>query len=335
MRYYSSVAGAPTITAPLTDSATSFVVTSVTGFPSSTPFTLVLDPGLATEEIVTCTGVAGTTLSVTRGEDGSSAQAHSTGSVVRHMGTARDLREPQEHINASEEVHGLAAGVAVVGTTKAQTLTGKTMSGSLNTFSDIPASAVTGLAAHTAATSGVHGTTGTVVGTSDTQTLTNKTISGASNTLSNIAQSSVTNLVSDLAAKAASSTVSTLSSTVSTIGTDLDTAEAAIDALEALNVSASTTNELYGTYAGQQLAVESGSVTYNTDASSIGVVTLPAGFSNGLKGCVFSSMESTYTQIRVLSASGPNTVSIVVRRYDGTGSGAQTGLEAQFFAQGW
>lgn len=334
MRYYSSVAGAPTVTAPLTDSATSFVVTEVTGFPSTTPFTLVIDPGLATEEIVTVTGVAGTTLSVTRGEDGSSAQAHSTGSVVRHMATARDLREPQEHIDATEAVHGLSAGVAVVGTSKAQTLTNKTMSGSLNTFSDIPQSAVTGLAAHTAASSAVHGTTGAVVGTTDTQTLTNKTINSASNSLT-IAQSAVTNLTTDLGNKADTSTVSSLSSTVTAIGTDLGTAEDAIDALEALNVSASTTNELYGSYSNQQLKTESGKVTFNTDASSIGVVTLPSAWSNGLKGVVFSSMESTHTQIRVLSASGPTTVSVVVRRYDGAGSGAQTGLEAQFFAQGW
>jgi hypothetical protein len=50
---------------------------------------------------------------------------------------------------------------------------------------DISADAAT-QAAHIAATSGVHGVTGSVVGTSDTQTLTNKSIDADSNTITNI-----------------------------------------------------------------------------------------------------------------------------------------------------
>jgi hypothetical protein len=46
--------------------------------------------------------------------------------------------------------------------------------------------------AHYAASSAVHGVSGSVVGTTDTQTLTNKTISGSSNTLSNVPVSSLT-----------------------------------------------------------------------------------------------------------------------------------------------
>lgn len=203
MRYYSSTAGAPTLSSSIASGVTSFAVTSVSGFPTSYPFTVVIDPGLASEEIVTVTNVAGTTLTVTRGEDGSSAQSHSLGATVRHMVTARDLREPQEHIAATEDIHGTGSGNAVVGTGTTQTLTNKSISGATNTLTNIAAASVTGLAAHLAASTGVHGVTGSVVGTTDTQTLTNKTISGASNTLSAIPSSAVTGLDSHTGSTAA------------------------------------------------------------------------------------------------------------------------------------
>ena len=144
-RYYSSVAAASALSASIASGATSFAVSTVTGFPGSVPYTVVIDPGLASEEIVTVTGVAGTTLSVTRGQDGTSAQDHSIGAAVRHMATARDFTDVQTHMDASQQVHGLGAGVAVVGTSTTQTLTGKTISGASNTFSAIPQASVTNL----------------------------------------------------------------------------------------------------------------------------------------------------------------------------------------------
>lgn len=210
MRYYSSVAPAITLTGSINSAVTSFGISSATGLPVSYPFTLVIDPGEAAEEIITVSNVSGTTLTVTRGEDGSSAQAHSIGAQVRHMITARDLREPQEHMDADENVHGIGSGNAVVGTGTTQTLTGKTISGALNTLTAIPSASVTGLDTHTSATA-AHGATGAVVGTTNTQTLTNKTINGPDNTLTNIAQSSVTNLTTDL---------STLTTAISTEATN-------------------------------------------------------------------------------------------------------------------
>jgi hypothetical protein len=85
-----------------------------------------LDPGGA-NELVSVTAAGGTTLTVTRGQDGTSAVAHLAGIDVRHAISARDLREPQEHIGATTDVHGLSGGAAVVGTTSTQTLTNKTL----------------------------------------------------------------------------------------------------------------------------------------------------------------------------------------------------------------
>ncbi|HET8765830.1 MAG TPA: hypothetical protein VFM86_00740, partial [Pedococcus sp.] len=126
-RFYSSVVGALDLTGSISNSATSMTVSSTSGLPGTTPFTLVLDPGTATEEIVDVTNVSGLTLTITRGVDGTAAQAHSAGvGNVRHMATARDFREPQEHIGNSADVHGVGSTSSVVGTETVQTLKNKT-----------------------------------------------------------------------------------------------------------------------------------------------------------------------------------------------------------------
>lgn len=144
LRNYSNTAVVTALVGGINSSDTSLVVGSTTGFPASTPYTLALDYEAATQELVEVTGVAGTTLTVTRGVDNTSAQSHANAAAVAHVISKRDVSEPNAHVNASTDVHGLAGGAAVVGTSTTQTLTNKTMSGASNTFSAIPGSAITG-----------------------------------------------------------------------------------------------------------------------------------------------------------------------------------------------
>jgi len=147
-RYYSSTAVETSLQSSIPaqsqgQSNTSFIVASVSGFPSSLPYTLIVDPDTSKEEVVTVTAASSTTLTVTRGADNTQAVAHSAGAVVRHGVSGRDFRESQVHIAArgydtdssilatanQTHVHGLATGDGdVVGTSKTQTLSNKTLS---------------------------------------------------------------------------------------------------------------------------------------------------------------------------------------------------------------
>jgi hypothetical protein len=122
-RNYSSIAPEMTLQAGVNSSATSWAVDVVTGVPP-TPFSVIADPGLATEEVITVTGVAGTTLTVVRGQDGTATSSHGTGAKLRHGTSARDFQEANDHVNATTGVHGIAG--AVVGTTDIQTIDRKT-----------------------------------------------------------------------------------------------------------------------------------------------------------------------------------------------------------------
>jgi hypothetical protein len=146
-RYYSSIAVETALSGSIPAQAqgaanTAFIVASVSGFPGSYPYTLIVDPDTSKEEVVTVTAGSGTTLSVTRGSDNTQGVAHSAGAVVRHGVSGREFREAETHIAArgfdidqtildlanQTHVHGIVTGEGVVvGTLKAQTLTQKTL----------------------------------------------------------------------------------------------------------------------------------------------------------------------------------------------------------------
>ena len=105
-RYYSSTAARTTLSGAINSSVTSITVASTSGFPGSFPYTLIIDQDQVTEEIVTVTAASGTTLTVTRGADGTSAVAHDAGAAVNHGVSARDFDEPNAHVNdTTTDVH--------------------------------------------------------------------------------------------------------------------------------------------------------------------------------------------------------------------------------------
>lgn len=93
-------------------------------------------------------------------------------------------------------------------------------------------------------------------------------------------------------------------------------------------------NALFGNYTGQALRTASGLVSITTNASSIGTVTLPVPWTNGLKGTVLTSTHDTIMQLRIVGGVSATAIQVVARTNTGTGAGAAT-FGVQFFAQGW
>ena len=112
-RQYRSTVEAKTLSSAISSSATSITLNSITRLPTSYPYTLVVDPDTTTEEILTVVSSAGgSVLNVTRGSDNTTAVGHSAGAVLKHMITARDLQEPQDHLTATSGVHGVTGSLA-------------------------------------------------------------------------------------------------------------------------------------------------------------------------------------------------------------------------------
>jgi hypothetical protein len=176
------------------DTTTGVLVNSISGFPTTFPYTLILDPDTSKEEVVTVTSGSSTTLVMTRGQDNTSAFAHAAGTAVRHGVSAREFKELQTHISArgydtdsailsgvDTHVHGIATGEGdIVGTAKAQTLTNKTIgSGGLafeGSTDDAFETTLTVVDPTADRTITFPNTTGTVAILDAVQTLTNKTL---------------------------------------------------------------------------------------------------------------------------------------------------------------
>jgi hypothetical protein len=70
---------------------------ATTGWPASAgvPFYVVIDPGTSSEEKVSAT-ISGSTLTITRGQDDTTASAHSAGATIYPVFTANDADEANE-----------------------------------------------------------------------------------------------------------------------------------------------------------------------------------------------------------------------------------------------
>lgn len=319
-RYYSSTAVAATLSASLTSSATSIAISTVTGWPASCPFTAIIGEDTNKEELVTVTGVAGTTLTIARGVGGTTGQAHDAGETIRHGVYAQDFEDGSAHYAASTAVHGVAG--SVVGTSDTQTLTNKTIVGTSNTLSAIPSASVTGVDTHIAATA-VHGATGAVVGTTNTQTLTNKTISGASNTLSAIPSASVTGVDTHIAATAVHGatgavvgTTNTQTLTNKTIGTTNNVSYGSIQAVYGLVYSgtgvactdSTWTLMTFDSYTGFGVAAGTMAATWGTNTSRLAVPTGETGLYSVNASITFPANGTGFRRIQLRkNAAGSST----------------------------
>lgn len=114
-RYYSAIAVDNTLGSALSSGATSLVLNaSPVGYPSTYPFVLAVDYNAAAEELVLVTGASGTTLTITRGFNGTSAQSHAIGAVIRHVISAQDLTDTQTHYSTAltAGAHGVTGALA-------------------------------------------------------------------------------------------------------------------------------------------------------------------------------------------------------------------------------
>lgn len=97
IRNYSNTVNPTNLVDPISSSTVTINVVSTTGFPAL-PFTIGVDRGTPDEEVMLVTGQTGTTFTVVRGYNSTSAVAHLAGAAVEHCVCALDYHEANRHI---------------------------------------------------------------------------------------------------------------------------------------------------------------------------------------------------------------------------------------------
>lgn len=125
IRNYSNTGQTSTLVSAIGATDTTISLANYAGDPSP-PFTASLARGTASEEVILVTGVSGSTVTVTRGYDGTNAQAQGAGATFQEVVVAQDYREANAHVNATTAgAHGTTS--QLVGVSDTQTLTNKTL----------------------------------------------------------------------------------------------------------------------------------------------------------------------------------------------------------------
>lgn len=146
-RYFTSTAIPANLSAAVGSSGNPSV-NLVTGLPASYPFFGIIDLGTYSgtsliQEVIQVTSAPvsngdGTwTIPCLRGQDGTTAQAHSAGATFVHGFVGMDGNDAQAHYAAASGIHGIAG--SVVGTTDSQTLTNKILTGGAVTADPVTA----------------------------------------------------------------------------------------------------------------------------------------------------------------------------------------------------
>ena len=97
LRNYTNTAPLLQISGDIAPAATVITVASTSGYPT-VPFTIALERGTVNAEVVLCTGKTGTTFTVTRGWDGTTAVTHLSGAALEHTSAAADYTDANAHV---------------------------------------------------------------------------------------------------------------------------------------------------------------------------------------------------------------------------------------------
>jgi hypothetical protein len=99
-RQYAGAAAATTITAGINTLDTTCTLAATTGWPAAAgvPFYVVIDPGTSSEEKCSAT-ISGSTLTLTRAQDDTTASSHSSGATIYPVFTANDADEANEVVS--------------------------------------------------------------------------------------------------------------------------------------------------------------------------------------------------------------------------------------------